>query len=253
MLPPPVPRAKYKHVAFWVFSSISVALLVLPFVCRESATRPSPNAGDPARHEPASREAGGGAAAASHAASSMVDPAARARGAEAYGRLPLNFEANRGQTDARVKFIARGQGYALFLTPGEAVLRLRGKTESRAEGKGDSDAVSPAMADAAAATDSVLRIGLVGANASPRVSGRDELANRSNYFVGPHARARGARTSRTMGGSSTRRSAPASTSSTTATSVNSNTTSSSRRTRTRDASSSRMRVRSRSAWAGAAI
>ena len=43
----------------------------------------------------------------------------------AYGKLPLSFEANRGQSDTRVKFLARGNGYALFLTPTEAVLSLR--------------------------------------------------------------------------------------------------------------------------------
>lgn len=30
--------------------------------------------------------------------------------------LPLSFEANRGQTDPAVKFLSRGDGYALFLT-----------------------------------------------------------------------------------------------------------------------------------------
>ena len=29
---------------------------------------------------------------------------------------PLNFEANHGQTDSRVKFLSHGDGYALFLT-----------------------------------------------------------------------------------------------------------------------------------------
>ena len=45
--------------------------------------------------------------------------------AESYGRLPLGFEANRGQTDPRVKFLSRGKGYTLFLTPREAVLALQ--------------------------------------------------------------------------------------------------------------------------------
>ena len=36
-----------------------------------------------------------------------------------YGKIPLSFEANRGQTDARVQFLSRGSGYALFLTPGQ--------------------------------------------------------------------------------------------------------------------------------------
>jgi hypothetical protein len=44
---------------------------------------------------------------------------------ENYGRLPLSFEANQGQTDSQVKFLSRGRGYALFLTGDEAVLSLR--------------------------------------------------------------------------------------------------------------------------------
>ena len=45
--------------------------------------------------------------------------------AENYGKLPLSFEANQGQSDSRVDFLARGSGYTLFLTPTEAVLALR--------------------------------------------------------------------------------------------------------------------------------
>ena len=40
-------------------------------------------------------------------------------------KLPLHFEANQGQTDSQVKFLSRGRGYTLFLTPTEAVLALR--------------------------------------------------------------------------------------------------------------------------------
>ena len=43
---------------------------------------------------------------------------------ENYGKLPLSFEANHGQTDNRVDFLSRGRGYTLFLTPTEAVLSL---------------------------------------------------------------------------------------------------------------------------------
>ncbi|HUX28709.1 MAG TPA: hypothetical protein VMV39_07970, partial [Terracidiphilus sp.] len=41
-----------------------------------------------------------------------------------YGKMPLRFEANRGQADSRVQFVSRGQGYTLFLTSNEAVLTL---------------------------------------------------------------------------------------------------------------------------------
>ena len=43
---------------------------------------------------------------------------------ESYGRLPLSFEINQGQTDSQVKFLSRGPGYTLFLTGSEAVLSL---------------------------------------------------------------------------------------------------------------------------------
>src|SRR5256885_6484223 len=40
---------------------------------------------------------------------------------DAFGRLPLSFETNQGQTDSQVRFLARGQGYGLFLTTNGAV------------------------------------------------------------------------------------------------------------------------------------
>src|SRR5438270_11180459 len=44
--------------------------------------------------------------------------------ASTYLQTPLSFEANQGQTDASVRYLARGSGYALFLTPDQAVLSL---------------------------------------------------------------------------------------------------------------------------------
>src|SRR4026208_1211545 len=43
---------------------------------------------------------------------------------DAYGALPLSFELNQGQTNQRVKFLARSEGYVLFLTATEAVMAL---------------------------------------------------------------------------------------------------------------------------------
>jgi hypothetical protein len=54
-----------------------------------------------------------------------VESAAQPRLAEAYGKLPLSFEINKGQADSQVKFLSRGSGYSLFLTGNEAVLALR--------------------------------------------------------------------------------------------------------------------------------
>src|SRR4026208_2052434 len=38
--------------------------------------------------------------------------------------LSLSFEANQGQADSRVRFLARGRGYSLLLTDNEALLKL---------------------------------------------------------------------------------------------------------------------------------
>ena len=43
---------------------------------------------------------------------------------QAFGQIPLGFESNVGQTDARVKFLARGNGYTALLTANEAVIQL---------------------------------------------------------------------------------------------------------------------------------
>ncbi len=78
---------------------------------------------------------------------------------EAHGKIPLSFEANRGQADPQVKFIARGNGYTLFLTPGEAVLRLRNSKLG------------------------MVRLKLVGAKMS-HVEGIEELPGKAHYFLG---------------------------------------------------------------------
>ena len=92
-------------------------------------------------------------------------------------RLPVSFEANRGQTDPQVSFISRGQGYTLFLTPTEAVVTLdRGRDRSAAQA-GDNRAVHLMEQ----APRDVLRMRLVGSNTKPVVEGLDPLPGRINY------------------------------------------------------------------------
>jgi uncharacterized repeat protein (TIGR01451 family) len=81
--------------------------------------------------------------------------------------FPMFFEPNVGQTDGRVKFLARGSGYGLFLTADEAVLSLQHPT---VKGK--------------PATSNVVRMHLEGASSSARVQGAEPLPGRSNYFIG---------------------------------------------------------------------
>jgi hypothetical protein len=92
---------------------------------------------------------------------SAITPAAHNSLKGAYGKLPLTFESNSGQTDAAVKFLSRGHGYSLFLTPAGAVLRLNGKEKS-----------------------SVVRWQTAGGNRNPRMVGVEPLATKSDYFIG---------------------------------------------------------------------
>jgi hypothetical protein len=111
---------------------------------------------------------------------SKADPKAQGKLLESYGKLPLSFEANQGQTDSQVKFVSRGSGYTLFLTGDEAVFSLR-------RGKGTVGAL-PASRElqptAVPAANTVLRMELVKANPVARVIGTDELPGKSNYFIG---------------------------------------------------------------------
>ena len=60
---------------------------------------------------------------------------------ESYGKLPLSFEANEGQTDKRAKFLSCGRGYTLFLTADEAVVATCRAT--RANGRSPISGISP--------------------------------------------------------------------------------------------------------------
>ncbi len=98
----------------------------------------------------------------------------------AYGKLPLNFEVNLGQTDEQVKFLSRGNGYSLFLTPTEAVLAL-----STPQGKSSSVSHRPTVKPqpTAKTTTNVLRMQLLGSNCKPQVSWLEQLPGKVNYFL----------------------------------------------------------------------
>lgn len=108
--------------------------------------------------------------------------AKQARAWEAYGKLPLSFEVNQGQTDGRAKFLARGRGYSLFLTSTEAVLALRKPSAGRSS-KSEMRS-SKLVTHHSSLAAAVLRLKLVGANPAPQVAGREELPGKSHYFLG---------------------------------------------------------------------
>src|SRR5437899_3145340 len=106
---------------------------------------------------------------------------AQAKVSESYGKLPLQFEANRGQTHPDVRFLSRGAGYSLYLTVGEAVLVL-----AKPDTKRDAHSTQ-ARRDAPGQVQPkpiALRMSLVGAARKPLVTGLDELPGKANYFIG---------------------------------------------------------------------
>ncbi|MFZ0760849.1 MAG: hypothetical protein WAM69_12950 [Candidatus Sulfotelmatobacter sp.] len=70
-----------------------------------------------------------------------VAPAARARIRASYAALPLAFEPNHGQTNAQVRYMARANGYTLFLTANDAVFALHSRPA-----ESDLSPVHPALA-----------------------------------------------------------------------------------------------------------
>lgn len=84
-----------------------------------------------------------------------------ARAKAALSQLPLRFEANRGQFDPSIRFMARAGAYDLLFTADGATLR--------------------------AGAANALRITLPGANPEAEMAGVDRLRARTDYFVGARA------------------------------------------------------------------
>jgi hypothetical protein len=104
--------------------------------------------------------------------------------AAVYSRVPLHFEANHGQTDPQVKFVTRGSGYSMFLTPTETVVALTRSAEAPGAPRHARMAALPGRSAKPSLATSVVRMKLVGANPQPRVSGEERLAGTASYFRG---------------------------------------------------------------------
>jgi len=105
-------------------------------------------------------------AASSASPSQPVAAPQRSRIQSSYAALPLAFEQNQGQTDPQVKYLARRNGYTLFLTANDAVFSLHSRPSAR---------------ETSAA---VVRMHLVGGNSLATVEGSSPMPGTSNYFIG---------------------------------------------------------------------
>ena len=88
----------------------------------------------------------------------------------------------KARPNSEVKFLSRGRGYTLFLTGNEAVLALNKAEIGGGTRKPEFGTRRSPLATRHAA--SVLRMSLVGASESARVSGLEQLPGKSNYFIG---------------------------------------------------------------------
>ncbi len=98
-----------------------------------------------------------------------------------FGGLPLRFEPNQGQgnldpSDRRVKFVARGSGYSLFLGSEGAILSLQSQAAKQNSAKQEGSG-SGVRAE-------VLQMKLAGANPNPSLTATDPLPGKTNYFLG---------------------------------------------------------------------
>src|SRR3954453_14781764 len=108
--------------------------------------------------------------------------------------LPLAFEANQGQTDPEVKYMARGNGYKLFLTSSKAIMSLPG-------GKRQSEVMDMMMNKRRGAagvkammkrragmrkkvSPATLQMNFLGGNAHPQLIAEDLQSGKVNYFIG---------------------------------------------------------------------
>jgi Beta-propeller repeat/Viral BACON domain len=90
----------------------------------------------------------------------LFSEATKTQARDAFAKLPLSFEENKGQTDSQVKYLTRGPGFILYLTGNEIVLMGQD------------------------ASSGVFRMKLERANQHAKVEPLDKLPGFTNYFIG---------------------------------------------------------------------
>src|SRR6266480_985479 len=123
----------------------------------------------------------------------LLSPATHRSRQTNFSSLPVAFEPNFGQTDPQVKYLARGNGYNLFLTSNEAVLSLATertssliqKSNNRRARFGNSQMVSRRTG---ASGTSVIRMQVAGGDPYAQMVSHDSLPGVSNYLAGKDPR-----------------------------------------------------------------
>ncbi len=108
-----------------------------------------------------------------------LSAAQRGRVQASLGALPLAFEANQGQTDPQVKYMARGNGYTVFLTANDTVFALQSSEQAATQVNGKPHFTAPSKTRTAA-----IHLHLVDGNGQPQIAAGSQLPGHSNYFIG---------------------------------------------------------------------
>ena len=111
--------------------------------------------------------------------------AANSRGrSEPFPKLPLSFEANRGQADPSVKFLSRAQGYSLFVTSTDVIMGVADSSSTSSPGRDSVAGAKHSTDPSDTPRPDSLRMKLTGADSAATVIGLDELPGRANYLIG---------------------------------------------------------------------
>ncbi|MCW3095461.1 MAG: hypothetical protein JWL77_1079 [Chthonomonadaceae bacterium] len=101
-----------------------------------------------------------------------------------FGSLPLSFESNQGQTDAKVRFLTHSGDSTLFLTPTEAVFSMSDQAHIPQKEKSSLLQRLQAYRSAKKISRVALRMQMVGADPEATILEQQPLAGRINYFIG---------------------------------------------------------------------
>jgi len=169
---PSAKRARFSFIAIAVIAIVAVAAAILVAAPAKTAS-------------PASR---------AQMAAPAAKPAADSRVKAMYSALPLGFEANEGQSSPEVKYLARGNGYRLFLTSSHAVMTVNGKgrysevLDAIMDKRRGPAAMMAHMKERArqrgVQSMATLQMDLMTPNAHPQLVADDLQPGKVNYFIG---------------------------------------------------------------------
>lgn len=155
--------------AGWTFAGLAVAAVALLAVTRlDSRTQRT--------HSPATVPA---------ATTKTATAEQRSQVRASLGALPLAFEANEGQSDPRVKYLARGNGYTLFLTANDAVFAVHSSSRAQSAATGRFDRMRGRRAAVLSEGKSAaIHMQMLGANAHPAILAGSQAPGVINYYIG---------------------------------------------------------------------